>query len=156
MSAPPLRTTATAFGLDIRATLSIPFLEHARALRTGRVLHVRAGPSSHREHGWASSARAICTRARADGSVYFRIDAHPRRGYRICGEDQGCYLLSAPGDALRCAIGTCPAQNWQRFLVGQVLPFAALVAGLEIFHASAVVLGGRALAFTGESGAGKT
>lgn len=40
--------------------------------------------------------------------------------------------------------------------MGQVLPFAALLRGLEIFHASAVVLDGRAVAFVGPSGAGKT
>ena len=36
------------------------------------------------------------------------------------------------------------------------MPFAALLQGLEVFHASAVVRHGEAIAFLGPSGAGKT
>jgi hypothetical protein len=88
--------------------------------------------------------------------VCFRIDSHPQAGYLIWGERRGSYLLSPDGLRLRCAPGCCPRAEWERFLVGQVLPFAALVSGLEIFHASAVVLDGCTIAFTGPSGAGKT
>jgi len=45
---------------------------------------------------------------------------------------------------------------WQRFLIGQVLPFAAALKGLEVLHASAIALDGRADALAGPSGAGKT
>jgi hypothetical protein len=41
-------------------------------------------------------------------------------------------------------------------LIAQVLPFAAVLNGLEVFHASAVVLDGQAVAFAGPSRAGKT
>ena len=37
-----------------------------------------------------------------------------------------------------------------------MLPFAALLQGLEVFHASAVVQGGEAIALLGPSRAGKT
>src|SRR3712207_7852895 len=37
--------------------------------------------------------------------------------------------------------------RWQRFLVGRILPWAAVLCGLEALHASAVVLDGRAIAF---------
>ena len=47
-------------------------------------------------------------------------------------------------------------QDWQRFLVAQVLPFAAAVKGLEVMHASAVALDGGAVVLLGASGAGKT
>ena len=48
------------------------------------------------------------------------------------------------------------AWRWQRFLTGQVLPLAALLRGFEVFHSSAVEVGGRAIAFVGHSGAGKS
>ena len=47
-------------------------------------------------------------------------------------------------------------EDWQRFLIAQVLPFAAALNGLEVLHASAVAFGDRALALIGASGAGKT
>jgi hypothetical protein len=50
----------------------------------------------------------------------------------------------------------CRDDVWQRLLIAQILPFAALLHGLEVFHASAAVLDGHALAFVGPSGAGKT
>jgi hypothetical protein len=46
--------------------------------------------------------------------------------------------------------------GWQRFLIGQVLPLAAAIRGYEILHASAVCIDGRAVAFLGDSAAGKT
>jgi hypothetical protein len=48
------------------------------------------------------------------------------------------------------------AADWQRMLVGQVLPLAALLQGLEVLHASAAVVDGAAVALTGASGAGKS
>jgi hypothetical protein len=46
--------------------------------------------------------------------------------------------------------------RWQRFLVGRILPWASVLRGLEVFHASAVTIGGRAIGFVGPTGAGKT
>ncbi len=46
--------------------------------------------------------------------------------------------------------------GWQRLLVAQVLPFAAVLQGLEVLHASAVTIGQSAVALVGRSGSGKT
>src|SRR5581483_12273022 len=46
--------------------------------------------------------------------------------------------------------------RWERLLIAQTLPFAALLHGLEVFHASAIVRDGEAVAFVGPSRAGKT
>jgi hypothetical protein len=149
-------TEATVFGLDVRAGPSLSLLERASAAPTGRTLRVCEVRGGEAELRWPHTARAICSQRRSDGSTYFRIESHPRRGYLLWGEEFGSYLLSPHGRRLRCAPGGCPPRRWERFLVGQVLPFAALLRGLEIFHASAVVLDGRAVAFVGPSGAGKT
>src|SRR5262249_37777024 len=46
--------------------------------------------------------------------------------------------------------------SWQRLLVAQALPFAAVLQGLEVLHASAVATGPGAVALAGPSGSGKT
>ena len=149
-------TAATVFGLDVRSALRMPFLEHARAAPTGRVLRIGRRPQAGRPATWHDGARTICSQSRSDGPISFRIEAHPHDGYELWGRAGGSYLLSLDGHELWCDPGDHLAHSWERFLVGQVLPFAALVGGLEIFHASAVVLDGRAIAFAGPSGAGKT
>jgi len=45
---------------------------------------------------------------------------------------------------------------FQTFLIGQALSFALLKRGLEPLHATAVIVGGRAIAFLGDSGQGKS
>jgi hypothetical protein len=152
----PATAAATVFGLDVRAEMPLAMLAPARAAPTGRPLHLRLASAPSIDLSWRREARAICTRSRPDASVYFRIETHPRAGYLIWGERRGSFVLARDGQTLLCTPETRVAPQWERFLVAQVLPFAALVRGLEIFHASAVVLDGRAFAFVGPSGAGKT
>lgn len=147
---------ATAFGLDIRSAPPLELLASARAPRTGRTLAVSRIEGGAVELGWPAEAKCICRQSRPGGSDYFRIESHPLAGYLLWSEDFGSYLLSPDGHRLQCAPSGCPSLRWERFLIGQVLPFAALLQGLEVFHASAVVVDGCALAFVGPSGAGKT
>lgn len=146
----------SAFGLDVRAHFSIAALERSRAPETGRSLKATLlhGPAT--QLCWPRGARTICTRSGPSGAECFTIQADPAAGHLIWGEGCGSYLLSAAGTRLLCLPEGAPASTWQRFLLGQVLPFVALRSGLEIFHASAVALDGRVLAFVGPSGAGKT
>lgn len=150
------RTASTVFGLDVRSNISLPMLKHSSARATGRTLELSAIDVDGVEAEWPPGARTICSRLDPEGAECFGIEASPMAGYRIWGQNRGSCLLSTHGRRLRCAIDGCAPTRWERFLVGQVLPFAALLSGLEIFHASAVVLGGRAIAFVGPSGAGKT
>jgi hypothetical protein len=46
--------------------------------------------------------------------------------------------------------------RWQRLMYAQVLPLAAALQGLEVFHASAVGLAGQAIGFIASSGTGKS
>jgi hypothetical protein len=149
-----MRTRATVFGLDVLADSPIAFLEGALAAPTQRRLELGVCGEEARR-AWPATATVICSREHL-GMESFRIESHPRCGHLLWGAEGGSHLLSADGTRMRCAPEGLPESSWQRFLVGQALPFAALVAGLEIFHASAVVLGDTAVAFTGPSGAGKT
>jgi hypothetical protein len=147
-------TSATVFGLDVWSEEPLPYLQGARAPRTGRVLDVLV---DHRGYtGWEPGAKLISAQLDRDGTPAIRIEAHPDAGYQLSGPRYGRHVISPDGRRLRLIPeGAAPA-DWQRFLIGQVLPFAAAVNGLEVFHASAVAFGSRALAIVGPSGAGKT
>lgn len=145
---------ATAFGLDIESEVPLSLLDGARARPTGRTLDVsvRAGAKSR----WPASAELLCDDHQPDGSLVYQIETHPRSGYLISGPQYGAHLLSRNGRFLHCDPEGVANEAWQRLVIAQVLPFAALLQGLEVFHASAVLRGGRAVAFVGRSRAGKT
>ena len=91
-----------------------------------------------------------------DGTEFITIDFDAELGYRMWCEQAGRYLIDPSGKRVRCAPGRLGMWGWQRFLIGQVLPLTAAVRGCEMLHASAVCLGGKAVAFLGDSEAGKT
>jgi hypothetical protein len=148
-------SAATVFGLDVWSDESLPCLRGASAASTGRVLDIlidrRDGVGD-----WPPDARLISAQHEPDGTFAVRIEAHREAGYRLSGPRYGRHVLSSDGRRLRCYPDGAEAADWQRFLIGQVLPFAAALNKLEVLHAGAVALCGRALALLGASGAGKT
>ncbi len=145
---------ATVFGLDVSADRPLSFLQTALARPTGRRLEVslRAGVEGL---GWPTTAELISDQRYHDGTVSFQIECGDA-GYRIWGPEYGTSLLSADGGRLWGAPGRGGMAAWQRMLIAQALPFAAVLSGLEVLHASAVEVDGGAVAFVGHSGAGKT
>jgi hypothetical protein len=90
------------------------------------------------------------------GDPLLTLDAHSHGGHLIRADGFGAYLIDPDGRRVLMAPGPVESWRWQRLLTAQVIPVAALLQGLELFHASAVQLDGRVLAFAGASGAGKT
>jgi hypothetical protein len=90
------------------------------------------------------------------GGPVLAVEAHPEGGYLVRANGFGAYLISRDGRRILLAPGPVESWRWQRLLTAQALPAAALAQGLELFHASAVQLDGRVVAFAGASGAGKT
>ena len=150
------RARATVFGLDVRADIPLSFLQGASARATGRRLDVSGQAGGAAALGWPEGAEVISDQLEPDGTVSFRIEAHPEAGYLLWGPSYGAHLLSSDGRRLRCAPGDVGNEGWQRLLIAQVLPFAAVLNGLEVFHSSAVVINGQAVAFVGPSRSGKT
>jgi hypothetical protein len=93
-----------------------------------------------------------------DGTLGLTIDRDEERGYRFFLYGAGAFVLAADGS--RALLHLDPvhedAWDWRRYLIGQVLPFAALLHGLEVFHASAVEVDGGAVLLAGGSGLGKS
>lgn len=147
---------ATVFGLDVRTAETLALLDGSTAAATGRTLELAVAGDGHSADPWPQAAEIVCDQREHDGTVSFRIEADPGAGYLIWGPAYGRHRLSADGRRTLCLpAGLAPAA-WQRLLVAQVLPFAAVLRGLEVFHASAVVHAGGAVAFMGPSRAGKT
>jgi hypothetical protein len=147
---------ATVFGMDVHSETRLAFLDGSAAEPTGRTLAISVQSAGSARSSWPTETELVCDQHQPDGSVAFRIEAHPQAGYCISGPEYGSHVLSREGHELRCFPEGRPSDAWQRLLIAQVLPFAALLHGLEIFHASAVVHEQRAIAFLGPSHAGKT
>ena len=103
----------------------------------------------------AGSETIAWSRTRA-GKEKPLILAHPRAGYWLQADGYGLFHVTTSGEEIRCAPLRVAPWRWQRFLVGQVLPFASTLNGYEPLHASAVALGGHAIAFVGGMGFGKS
>lgn len=86
----------------------------------------------------------------------FSVHRHEPLGFLLHHDFFGRFIVAGDGSSIRCAPRDLPDWQWQRFLVGQLLPLAAVLHGLEPIHASAVGLGGRAILCLGVSGAGKS
>ncbi|HTU77812.1 MAG TPA: hypothetical protein VMF09_03545 [Solirubrobacteraceae bacterium] len=147
---------ATAFGLDVESRTPLSLLAGASAGPGGRSLALCVCGEEELRSDWPAAAELVCDERQRDGTVIFQIHCDPRAGYLIWGPRFGAFRLAGDGRELRCAPDGLAEHVWQRLLVAQVLPFAALLQGLEVFHASAVVCGSEAVAFLGRSGAGKT
>jgi hypothetical protein len=147
---------ATVFGLDVSADVDLPFLTGGSPDPTGRPLRITLARSRALAPRWPSSATIVCDQRTPGGAVNFHIEADREAGFLIWGPDYGRHFLSADGSQARCFADGLAEPRWQRLLIAQVLPFAAALQGLEVFHASAVATARGAIAIVGPSGAGKT
>jgi hypothetical protein len=146
----------SVFGLDVESEAPLPFLAGASAGPTGRRLELSLQAADAAALDWPRSARLVCDERQPNGEAIFSIEAHSEAGFLISGPEYGAFQLSADGRRLQCAPGAVPRDAWQRLLIAQVLPFAAVLHGLEVLHASAVVTDRGAVACIGPSGTGKT
>jgi hypothetical protein len=97
----------------------------------------------------------LLERRHADGSLGMRV-ARLDGGYLIEAPGHGTFRVIDDGSRVEYDRLATPIWRWHRPLCAQALPLAATLGGLELFHASAVVLDDRAVAFVADSGTGKT
>jgi hypothetical protein len=146
--------TFKAFGLSVACELRV---QGAVAGGHGSGdADVRVVAASSDELRGEADAVCVLERHLPDGSLGMRVEHGAAFGYRVHAPGHGDFLITLDGTLVRCAPASGPEWRWQRPLFGQVLPLAATLQGFELLHASAVELEGRAVAFTGRSGAGKS
>ena len=142
--------TGEAFGLGITSAVSLPGLVRGPACTGRRALAIDLDPRLE-----PSGGERVLEWRDAAGDVGLVIQAD-ERGFQFELRGAGRYELSADGRRARCAPASGSGFSWRRYLIGQVLPFAALLQGLEVFHASAVALDGEVIALAAGTGAGKS
>jgi len=103
-----------------------------------------------------ADAERLSDRRDAAGETYLRVDYHPSAGTFMQLRGEGAFRITADARRAELAPAHTEPWRWQRLLVGQVLPYGALLNGLEVLHASAVLLDGRLIAIAGGSHAGKS
>src|SRR4051812_371241 len=151
------RWKARAFGLEISASFRAPGLPKATGSQRGRRVQVDLVSPAAIDRDWpAERATRVLEERFGRDTPERTIDAHPRAGYRLYARHFGLARLSPSGARILCSPPDVAPWRWQRFLVGRILPWASVLRGFEVFHASAVTLDGRAIAFVGPTGAGKT
>lgn len=146
-----------AFGLELEGDFHAPGLLEGQPGDGPRRTTIELVSSRTLDAGWPDTeAVQVCELRNAEGLVVLTIDEHPLLGYHLHSPIYGRYILSRDGGLVRCAPRRSVAWRWQVFLIGQLLPAAAVLHGLETLHASAVIVAGRAVALTGRSQAGKS
>jgi hypothetical protein len=148
----------TAFGLalSIDSRISIPGLGHSPRAAAAAPSRVRLDDGELSRRWDALATAPIRARElRFDDTLLLSVDFAEPAGYLLWARDFGRVLISPDGVELLCEPD--PANNgWATILAAQALPLAATVRGLEVMHASGVVLDGRALLIAGPPGAGKS
>lgn len=146
-----------AFGLELDAPCALPGLSESNGRAGPRQASLELVPPASIESAWPSrEGRTLVERTVPDGRLMMRIEEHPELGYRIWAPRYGRHLVSADGSRISSALPRLAPWRWQRLFFAQVLPLASALQGLELFHASAVSLRDRVIAFAGGSGVGKT
>jgi hypothetical protein len=117
---------------------------------------VRLDPAELERRWSAAAHNAERVRELGDGeSVLLTVDLAAPAGYLLRAPGFARILIALDGTEVLCD----PEQGsleWGTLLPAQALPLAATLKGLEVLHASGVLLDGRALLFTGPAGAGKS
>ncbi len=151
------RRRARAFGLEIDLSFPAPGLPVALGRPAGPRTRVDLVTPAAIDRDWPADTARRLLEERFDRPQPERtIDMHPRAGYRLYARHFGLARVSVRGARIWCSPPAVAPWRWQRFLIGRILPWAAVLRGLELLHAAGVAIDGRAVALVGPTGAGKT
>lgn len=112
---------------------------------------------------------ALC-RDPGDGNRFVdsEVDEHGRPYLTVARTGEGCYYRMEFSDGVEVVVAGGGADVWANwrapataedataYLLGSVLGFVLRLRGITCLHASAVAIGGRAIALAGPSGSGKS
>jgi hypothetical protein len=147
----PLRTRA--FGMDLDAGFDMPGLGSSPRAGEGRALSLTL---CRPEDVDVETVERIAELRFDDGRLAVAIDSAGPHGYLCYAFDFGRALIAPDGRRALIAPVDEPDWVWQRYLTGQLLPFAAVLQGLEVFHACVLGHEGGAFAVVARGGVGKT
>jgi hypothetical protein len=145
-----------AFGLALEGTLRLEGVVETPRVRQPDTRLERVARAEVDRRWRRAQPRTVFERRLGDGRVGLSVERDEGLGFRVWAPRHGCYLVSPDGRRVVGAPPTGPSWRWELLVLAQVLPLAAVLRGKDVLHASAVALHGRAVAFMGPSGAGKT
>lgn len=146
-----------AFGLSLDGTFPVGELFEGPSSAHARKTSLEVVSPRALEDAWSREDAHVLRDLRdAEGHRQLTIEEHPDLGYRLDAPAYGRYVLSRDGSLVLCNPKDIPGWEWQAFLIGQVLPLAAVLRGLEGVHASAVGLAGHVIALVADSHGGKS
>jgi len=143
-----------AFGLDLAVPFAIPRLPPGPPVPGAPRTELVSASASEVDRA-GRGGEVVLLRSFDDGRPMMVVE-QSGAGYRVWAPRFGHHFVSSDGRRVLCALPRIAAWRWERLLFAQVLPLASALQGLELFHASGVVLDGRAIAFVGLSGTGKS
>jgi hypothetical protein len=149
----PLAACGSAFGLTVEARTQLPALAPSISRRRVEWRLAARGELDPRRPRRSKSLREL---RHPDGQLFMSIEQSGEAGYVVAAPGFGEHRISSDGSLIRSNLPEGGDDRWQRLFFAQALPLAAVVHGLSLLHASAVVLGGRAYALVAESGVGKS
>jgi hypothetical protein len=144
-----------AFGVELELRFPMPVLIATQASTGAPDCRLELAAEEEIEVGWPRE-EAQLRGLMSDGKAKFEIHEHARAGYLINSSRYGRFRVAHDGTHVRCAPTDPSDWYWWGVLIGQVLPLIAVLHRLEVLHASAVAINGRAFAFSGAPGAGKS
>jgi hypothetical protein len=145
--------SGSAFGLTIEAEEPIESVPGALGRAVRRTTWRRLGDREPRP--WASAETLVDLR-HPDGAAFMSVERDAAGSFRVTAPGFGEHFVASDGAAIESRLSDLAQDRWQRLFFAQVVPLAAVAQGLDLLHASAIELGGRAVAFTGAPGSGKT
>lgn len=147
----------TVFGLEVAAAQPVPGMTACAPGSGQRLVEWRRLSASAFDAAATAPAWSSLVELRHDGGALFLSVEHAEQvGFRISAPGFGRHLVSEDGSLILSHVSLDRASRWERLFYAQPLPLAAALQGLELVHASAVVLDGGAVALVAASGTGKT
>jgi hypothetical protein len=143
------------FGLAVSGLADLAPLAAAPSGNEPCVSYLEVDPLTLRRSFDRERATRVSMSRNAAGDLAFFIDRDPQGRLELWGRSYGRCVVDPEGRSV-AATPAADRARWREFLLGQVLPICAVLRGLEVFHASAVVTGGSAVAFAAPAGVGKT
>jgi hypothetical protein len=150
-----------AYGLDLRCSFPLPGMRTAAGEGLPRLTLELLAPAELKD-AWSGSDRPPEWRGRLGDGLDLAIERGTSGDLLFsygaqapAGDDRARFRLHDGMQRLDCA-PTRPGLDWQRVLLGKVLPAISVMRGYEALHAAAVDAPAGVLAIMAPSGAGKS